>query len=1473
MDSDLREEAFRSWIQRRQNKPRPKISVSFRDLECYGFTSSATFQPTVVSYALALPRLVARWISRRQPDRAQILREFNGLVKPGEMLLVLGRPGSGCSSFLKVLSGDVHGFSVGEHVKISYSGVPYDQMHRDFKGESIYLAELDAHFAELTLGQTLEFAASAREVGVARSKAESQATARDVATQFGLLGAFATRMGNHLIRGVSGGETRRTSVAEALMSNAQFQCWDNSTRGLDSSTAQQFIELLRKSTRTLLSTTVMSIYQASEVMYKNFDKVTLLYEGRQVYFGPASLSVEYFRGLGFEKPPRATTADFLTSLTNPAERIVRDGYQDRAPKSPDDFATAWKNSPQARQLLHEIEEFDSISQPLVPADLPRNPKQKPAFVEEMMSVFLTLYNLVGIDSVGSLRSSTYVLPVYQQLLICIRRSFLRLRNNYVPTVSTVFANVILALVVGSVYYNLSDTADSMDKRSVLIFFSLMICAFSPAFEVLTMWAQRPIVEKHDRYALYHPYVDGIASILSDLPAKLVTSIGFHVTLYFMTNLRRTASAFFTHLVFMFFIVVTMSMVFRSLGSLSRTMEQTMAPASIVVLLCIVYTGFVIPVPYMKPWLSWFRRLNPMAYAYESLMINEFHNRRFPCPTVIPTGPGYSGQPQMDGKVCPVVGAEPGVSNVQGSSYLFLKYGYETQHLWRNFGIIVAMMVIFCVIHLLASEYIPAERSKGDVLLFQHGYSKPSRKGSTGPETANPPPVFSQDIGMQSSYDGAGVDSKTVPNDPKHSSVFHWNDLCYELKTRSGTRRILTNIDGWVEPGTLTALMGVTGAGKTTLLDVLANRTSVGVVSGGIHINGASINDVSFQRRIGYVQQDDIHLPTATVRESLQFSALLRQPSSTPTASKLEYVADVIRVLDMESYAEAIVGVPGSGLNIEQRKRLSIGIELVAKPELLLFLGAYIAHSASSVMLTVGSIDEPTSGLDSQTAWSICMLLRKLANHGQAVLCTIHQPSSQLFQMFDRLLLLSNKGETAYFGNLGHEASTLIQYFEGLGAPKCPPGDNPAEWALRVVNSVVGDTRAVAEKISEQHPEEQPPISSETRQWSWAEKWRSSQPHRDVQQRIQELNGTEQHTSPPPQRPAGINTRGGEYAASFFCQMAVVTKRAFQDYWRDPTYLYSKLALCAGVGFFNGVSFYDTPLDMQSFINFLFSIFLISQLFSTLDQQIIPRLADGRSLFDAREKRSKSYSWAVFLATNILVEIFWQTVASVIVFAAWYYFTGLWRNGDPSFGTAERGGLVFVLVWLFCLWITTFSQAVGVGIEHAETAVQIATLCFWLSLVFCGVLVQPDDLPRFWIFVYRASPLTYFIDGMVVACLANTRIKCSVVQLLHIDIPHGLQSNTSSPSSPSASFTTTCGNYLGPFLQYAGGYVEDPADTGRCLYCPVDQTNDLLLRFGIHTEQAWHNVGYMFVYVVFNILSIYLIYWLSRVPKKTGRKLA
>jgi ATP-binding cassette, subfamily G (WHITE), member 2, PDR len=313
-------------------------------------------------------------------------------------------------------------------------------------------------------------------------------------------------------------------------------------------------------------------------------------------------------------------------------------------------------------------------------------------------------------------------------------------------------------------------------------------------------------------------------------------------------------------------------------------------------------------------------------------------------------------------------------------------------------------------------------------------------------------------------------------------------------------------------------MGVSGAGKTTLLDVLASRTTMGVVSGEMLVDGRQ-RDSGFQRKTGYVQQQDLHLATSTVREALNFSALLRQPKATPRKEKLAYVDEVITVLEMESYADAVVGVPGEGLNVEQRKRLTIGVELAAKPALLLFL------------------DEPTSGLDSQTAWSIVTLLRKLANNGQAILCTIHQPSAILFQEFDRLLFLAMGGKTVYFGDIGEKSKTLSSYFERNGARTCGTEENPAEWMLEVIGAAPGSVTTI----------------------DWPLVWKESPERHAIRQTLAEMKEELSTYTTVDNDPAALDP----FAAPFEEQLVTVTMRVFEQYWRTPSYLYSKTLLCAG----------------------------------------------------------------------------------------------------------------------------------------------------------------------------------------------------------------------------------------------------------------------------------------------------------------------
>ncbi|KAK4223039.1 ABC-2 type transporter-domain-containing protein [Podospora fimiseda] len=1338
--------------------------ISFQNLSCHGFvSSSAQLQSTVTTYALALPKYVLGLLRRRQPrQKVQILQGIEGLICPGEMLLVLGRPGSGCSTFLKILAGDNHGFQVSDQSHVNYTGSSYAQM-RTSKGARIYLAETDTHFPELTVGETLEVASSAR--------SSSSNTAKDVASLFNLDGVYETKIGDAMIRGVSGGEKRRTSLAEAFISGARYQFWDNSTRGLDSSTALRFIRILRQSTSALKSAVAVTLYQASEAMYDSFDKVILLYQGRQIFFGPVEEAVAYFTSLGFIKPDGATTPDFLTSLTNPSERQIRPGST--PPRSPDEFAKLWKQSQQASAFRSDIDEFDKQH----PIDAAKNND----------NAFQALYTV----------------SAFRQMHICINRAFLRLHHHYVPQVSAVLANALLAIVIGTVYYNIEETTAGLNKRAVLVFFSLLHTSMTSAFDVIIMWAARPIVEKHSmsRYAFYHPSIEVLSSFISSLPLRVVESLIFHIPIYFMTNLRRSADAFFVYWLFMLFITLTMSLLFRMVGTLSTRYEQVHVPFTTIILLSVIYTGFVVPPGYMVSWLRWIRWINPVAYAYESLMINELDGRIFPCTNIVPAGPIYNSETTTG--VCAVVGAEPGLDYVDGRSYLFFKYGYMRSHMWRNLGVLIAMMAGFLAVQLVSATYIKEDRGRGEILSYRKRKTHiiQGQNPEQQLEEATNGPIFSHDItGMPHVSENKHKSDIGAHGQPP--SVFHWTGLNYEIGTKQGRRQILTDMNGWVQPGTLTVLMGMTGAGKTSLLDVLADRVQSGSISGDICVDGESRSYASFGRRVGYAQQEDIHEPTATVREALEFSALLRQSPTSSKAEKLAYVDTVLNMLDMTSYADAVVGKPGEGLNIEQRRRLTIAVEMVAKPDLVLFL------------------DEPTSGLDSQTAWSICMLLRRLASNGQSILCTLHQPSGQLFALFDRLLLLGKGGQQLYFGGIaGSSGSALQDYLESKGAPELGKGQNPAEWIIESTRDKGND--------------------------DWAKAWDESLEKRQVLQHLATLNDT----GTPEKREAQaarITSNDHEYAASTFQQLNLVVRRNFGKYWRDPVDLYTKFGLCISLSLANSLSFTKSPHDIQGFTDLAFSIFLLLMLYTMLNTQVITRLVAERDLFEARERRNKSYSWKIFIASNVLVELAWQTLASALFFVLWYYPTGVWKNSDSDFGVSERSAMTFVLIWLFCLFICTSSQAVAIAFPLDQTGAQITNLLYWFSTLFCGVLIFPVSIPRFWNFVYRASPFTYLVQALLSATLSGVEITCSDLEQVYVDLPLSDDNET-------------CGNYLAPYIEMAGGYVLNPdRRQGQCLYCPLDTLGE-----GV----GWRNVGILTAYILVNILAFFGFYWMFRVPKR------
>ncbi|KAB5562756.1 ABC-2 type transporter [Coniochaeta sp. 2T2.1] len=1355
------------------------VGFTFQNLGVSGSGQALQLQQTLTDVFMAPFRLGEK-IGAKKTHR-KILHGFNASVKPGELLVVLGRPGSGCSTFLKSVTGELHGLEIEDPSSIQYGGISQKQMVKEFGGELVYNQEVDKHFPHLTVGQTLEFATATRTPqtrvpGTSRPE-HIESVVQVVMAMCGLTHTRNTKVGNDFIRGVSGGERKRVSIAEMIVAGSSICAWDNSTRGLDSATAYKFVHNLRLAADLGNTVHVVAIYQASQAIYDIFDKATVLYEGRQIYFGPANKAKAFFERQGWVCPSRQTTADFLTAVTNPIERTPRPGMENKVPQTPEEFEAYWRASPEFADLQAEIEAEENPAITHVATNL-RNTK-------------------TAMQAKHVRPGSSYLISVPMQVGLATKRAYRRIWNDKAATATQSASNIIIALIVGSLYYNSQNVTSASTSKVSVLFIAILCNALTALAEITDLYGQRPIVEKQASYRFIHPAAEAIAGIVSDIPIKFIVAVCFNVVLYFLAGLKREPGAFFLYFLVGFIATFTMSAVFRTMAAITKTIAQALSLAGVLVLALVIYTGFVIAPPQMHPWFGWIRWINPVYYAFEILVANEFHNREIDCSVFIPGYPDLTG----DSFICSALGAVPGQRTVSGDAYIAVAYEYYWSHVWRNFGILVGLLIAFMLMYFVAIEINSSTSSTAEMLVFQRGKVPESIVKQADPTTTDPDPEKGAAAKEQKQEASVGA------IEPQ-KSIFTWRDVHYDVKIKDETRTLLDNVDGWVKPGTLTALMGVSGAGKTTLLDVLAQRTTMGVITGDMFVNGKPL-DASFQRSTGYVQQQDLHLQTSTVRESLRFSAMLRRPQSVSTQEKYDFVEEVIRMLNMEDFADAVVGVPGEGLNVEQRKLLTIGVELAAKPKLLLFL------------------DEPTSGLDSQSSWAICSFLRKLADAGQAILCTIHQPSATLFQEFDRLLFLAKGGKTVYFGDIGPNSDVLLEYFERNGARHCGDDENPAEYMLDIVNK-----------------------GSSGQGTDWHEVWKTSLEARRVREHIDEIHAQTAHMV---EDDNGSHDKHefSEFAAPFSLQLKTVTVRMFQQYWRMPAYVTSKWILGLAAGLFIGFSFYQSPgrTTQASMFNVMYGIFMVTTIFTTLVQQIQPLFVTQRALYEVRERPSKAYSWKAFMIANMVVEIPYQIITGIITFACVYY---------PTAGIQSSDRQVLVLLYFiqFFVYASTFAHMTIAALPNEQTAAAVNTLLVIMSIMFSGVLQPASAMPGFWIFMYRVSPFTYWIGGMVATELHARPITCSESELSIFSPPSGM----------------TCGQYLAPYLEGgAPGQLQNPGATVDCHYCPVTVADQFLAQVDISWDDRWRNWGLVWAYVVFNVFVTITAYWFFRVRKSGGKK--
>lgn len=1370
---------------------RRSMGIAFRDLMVTGYGTGVKLNETFLSALLGPFRVLTNWRSVVHPPVKVILKDVQGCVKPGEMLLVLGRPGAGCTTFLKSLASYRDGFRSIEGT-VLYEGLDHKAIDGALRGDVVYSPEDDVHFPSLTVGETLKFATATRApnakyrvtLGDRQSRPEYVALAREVlATVLGLRHTFNTKVGNDYIRGVSGGERKRVSIAEALASRAKVLLFDNSSRGLDASTAHEFVTALRIITNICRTVTVASIYQAGENITQLFDKVALFNQGHLVYFGPLAYATNYFMSIGYLPQDRQTTADFLVACTDANGRRIRPGYEATVPRTPDEQARVFRESQIGRANRAELDNY--ISMMLMHQNKNNASKYVGLARDERAK--------------HTPRGSKFLLSWPMQVRLALRRRALVAWGDMGTHLTVIFAALFQALIIGSVFYDLKDNTSGFFSRAGVLFFSLLYNSFTAMSEISLGYEQRPIIIRQKRFAMLMPSADALGNTILDFPVRLISVLTFDIIVYFMTGLSRDAGKFFTYLGITCLVTYTMVAFFRMVAAATRSEPIATLWGGVAVIDVALYTGYMIPRSSMHVWWKWLSYCQPVAFGFEILLSNEFRGKQFLCESMVPQGPGYENvQPQN--QVCPVEGAQPGDTHVNGPDYLKNMYGFTWENTNRNAGIVIAFWAFFIIVYLFVSERQVDPAASGGVML----YNRASASKAIVDESHR---TDEEAIGHEQTAEALeGVDQEHEIQEHAHpahlkvsESVFSWRNITYDVMIKGKPRRLLDCVSGFVAPGKMTALMGESGAGKTTLLNVLAQRTSVGVVRGDFFVNGKTLPK-SFQADTGYCQQQDVHLSQQTVREALQFSAVLRQPRETPRHERLAYVETVIELLEMQSFAEAIVGDVGEGLNVEQRKRLTIGVELAAKPSLLLFL------------------DEPTSGLDAQAAWSIVKFLKKLANEGQAILCTIHQPSGELFNQFDRLLLLQKGGKTVYFGDLGPNSIQLIDYFESRSGIKCGPNDNPAEYILDVIGA--GAT-ATTDK-------------------NWHQLFKESELNTQLQRELAHLTSSKADAND-----SDNDSRvSREYAQPYTVQLWEVLKRSFISYWRNPLYLLTKMTLNIVSGLVVGSSFwkqgaYDSKIALQ---NRLFACFMALVASTTLSQHLQPEFIRFRSLYEVREKPSKMYAWPVMVLSAMLVEIPWNFIGGTVYWIPWYYLIQF---------QADRAAYSWGLYMIFQIYYSTFAQAMAAISPNAMIASVLFSTFFSFVVVFCGVVQPPKQLPYFWrSWMFYLSPFTWVMEGILGNAIGSVLVHCQMEEMQEIVPPEG----------------KSCNEYMHNFPK---GFVVE--SDNKCMYCLYRLGDDYLNSNKLHAENKYRDLGLMVAYIAFNIGLLFALFYLFRIHKWTSNK--
>ncbi|KAG8858527.1 hypothetical protein FRB96_005199 [Tulasnella sp. 330] len=584
----------------------------------------------------------------------------------------------------------------------------------------------------------------------------------------------------------------------------------------------------------------------------------------------------------------------------------------------------------------------------------------------------------------------------------------------------------------------------------------------------------------------------------------------------------------------------------------------------------------------------------------------------------------------------------------------------------------------------------------------------------------------------------------------------WNNVGYSIR-RAGTNRglrrrfrgaskpsgdyddgkvILNSVSGRVKPGEMMAILGPSGAGKTTLVELLAGKNKEGAATGSVEFFSSTGEGPSRRPRVAFVDQSDILPSELTVREALLFAARLRLPESVHESDKMARVFEVLNQLGLADLADTRIGKTGGegrGVSGGEMRRISIGLELVGRPEILI-------------------LDEPTSGLDSVSALKVSHVLQQLArdpNYPTTVIASIHQPSSNLYRTFDQVLVLSN-GMSLYEGVGGLEPST---YFASRGYP-CPPMYNIADHLLDLAaNPPAGllTTDATSSKSNQtrvDNPAEKPQYSTHIPLQNLEAPSGSKERRVWMQSSHGKLLSSQQVS--------------GGYTTTFLTQLEVLSGREWLNLKRDRALFLAHVAIAAVLGVFCGGLYYKTGITIAGFQSRIGSLFFLGSLISFSALSALYNIVEIKALF-LRERGGRYYSPTAWLLSRIIFDVIpLRLIPTVIVSTITYWMAGLSPHADRFFK------FLLILV-LFSLAMTLFNFVLACVFRNGGIAILLSALFNLFTMTFAGFFVHLDSIPPVLRWLQWLCPLKYALEALSVNEVGSGLMIQDVLSGVPVDV--------------------------------------------------------------------------------------------------------